>query len=73
MPQQGWYIDQEIPRFYHWDGHFWTFHIQIPRQTRGITFQREREMADQVQHWEGWDRATVIITQHLVKVTGIGR
>jgi len=43
-----------------------------PRQTRGLIFQREREMVEQVPQWEGWDRATVLCTQHSVKVLGTG-
>jgi len=71
-PQHGWYIDQVIPRLYNWDRSYWTFHIQIPRQTRGLTFQRQKERVEPVQQWERWDRATVICTQHLVKVSGTG-
>jgi len=72
-PQQGWYIVQEIPRLYNWDGRAWTFHIHIPRQTRYHIFQRGRESLGQELQWEGWDRATVLCTQHSVKVTGTGQ
>jgi len=37
----GWYLNTSLPWLYKWDGHDWSFHIQIPFWMRGLYFWRQ--------------------------------